>query len=601
MLSIVDKTYKTLILTDYGRKRVLENVANIHSGTISGFNLTHVCFGNKLNPGYDTSISEMGNTVSAIELTEDNIMQINNTLYIQIDIESTFDIREIGIYETDGNFRYLFAYLSGIELKKAPPKLPFKVYLNISLEESFMDFDFKDYIIDLKKGDYASQEGLRIMYDALSKVQINLERCVQKNARVLGFNRANVYYNEQKNISEYFNTFLLLDRFSKVVKRFDGNDMTDYFVFPEVNKTSYTLKNLIDPESMMNVRGAISSANKDNINFTKASSIVYTGTISSMASLGTIVAKSDPKNDKCYFEFTITSDNIADPEAEAYLKFSAYSYDISLEQQLTVDNAKIKEPTLVGEYSIIYRIIQDNEVYKNFLNKECTFSFVFNGSEEDPKFDFYINDTLITSDEKIEEGFVTVSNFMFVRPPSFVDFNDEIRYDLIQDEEEGEIIKISANMPDYVSNIYEDTYYEVLSEEDIDKLKFLGVFDELPRGTEIVSNYDETTGNVTEDNIQVTNNTPDLEYLRQRKIVGDITWRNYNIRHEFYKNMQASCTLKNYSAFIKTDVVDAGTVEHRYETMQYYTIDTVKPASIVTFAKALSKDEIVYLSNINRS
>ena len=65
--------------------------------------------------------------------------------------------------------------------------------------------------------------------------------------------------------------------------------------------------------------------------------------------------------------------------------------------------------------------------------------------------------------------------------------------------------------------------------------------------------------------------------------------------------MQASCTLKNYSAFIKTDVVDAGTVEHRYETMQYYTIDTVKPASIVTFAKALSKDEIVYLSNINRS
>ena len=601
MLSIVDKTYKTLILTDYGRKRVLENVANIHSGTISGFNLTHVCFGNKLNPGYDTSISEMGNTVSAIELTEDNIMQINNTFYIQIDIESTFDIREIGIYETDGNFRYLFAYLSGIELKKAPPKLPFKVYLNISLEESFMDFDFKDYLIDLKKGDYASQEGLRIMYDALSKVQINLERCVQKNARVLGFNRANVYYNEQKSISEYFNTFLLLDRFSKVVKRFDGNDMTDYFVFPEVNKTSYTLKNLIDPESMMNVRGAISSANKDNINFTKASSIVYTGTISSMASLGTIVAKSDPKNDKCYFEFTITSDNIADPEAEAYLKFSAYSYDISLEQQLTVDNAKIKEPTLVGEYSIIYRIIQDNEVYKNFLNKECTFSFVFNGSEEDPKFDFYINDTLITSDEKIEEGFVTVSNFMFVRPPSFVDFNDEIRYDLIQDEEEGEIIKISANMPDYVSNIYEDTYYEVLSEEDIDKLKFLGVFDELPRGTEIVSNYDETTGNVTEDNIQVTNNTPDLEYLRQRKIVGDITWRNYNIRHEFYKNMQASCTLKNYSAFIKTDVVDAGTVEHRYETMQYYTIDTVKPASIVTFAKALSKDEIVYLSNINRS
>lgn len=601
MLSIIDRTYKTLILTDYGRKRVLENVANIHSGTVSGFNLTHVCFGNKLSSGYDTSISEMGNIVSTVELTEDNIMQVDNTFYIRIDIESTFDIREIGIYETDGNFRYLFAYLSGIELKKAPSKLPFKLYLNISLEESFMDFDFKDYVIDLQDGDYALQDDLKVMYNALSKVQINLERCVQRNARALGFNRANVYYNEQKNISEYFNTFLLLDRFSKVVKRFDGNDMTDYFVFPEVNKTSYTLKNLRDTESVMNVTGTISSANKDNINFTRASSIVYTGTISSMASLGTIVAKSDPRNDKCYFEFVITSDDTTDPEAETYLKFSAYSYDISLEQQLTVDNAQIKEPTLVGEYSIIYRVIQDKEVYKNFLNKECTFSFVFNGSEEDPKFDFYINDLLITSDEKVEAGYVTVSNFMFMRPPSFVDFDDEIKYDLIQDEEEGEIIKVSANVPDYVSNIYEDTYYEVLSEEEIDKLRFFGVFDELLRGDEVISNYDKATGNATEDSVQKTNNTPDLEYLRQRKIIGDITWRNYNIRHEFYQNMQKSCTLKNYSAFVKTDIVEAGDVEHKYETMQYYTIDTVKPASIITFAKALSKDEIVYLSNINRS
>ena len=265
MLSIIDRTYKTLILTDYGRKRVLENVANVDSGTISGFNLTHVCFGNKLSSGYDTSIDSMGNIVSTIELTKDNVMQIDNTFYIKVDIESTFDIREIGVYETDGNFRYLFAYLSGIELKKAPKNLPFKLYLNISLEESFMDFDFKDYTVDLEDGDYALQDDLKVMYNALSKVQINLERCIQRNARVIGFNRANVYYNEQKNISEYFNTFLLLDRFGKVVERFNSDEMTDYFVFPEINKTNYTLKNLVDAESTMNVTGEMSSANKDNI------------------------------------------------------------------------------------------------------------------------------------------------------------------------------------------------------------------------------------------------------------------------------------------------------------------------------------------------
>ena len=453
MLSIIDRTYKTLILTDYGRKRVLENVANVDSGTISGFNLTHVCFGNKLSSGYDTSIDSMGNIVSTIELTKDNVMQIDNTFYIKVEIESTFDIREIGVYETDGNFRYLFAYLSGIELKKAPKNLPFKLYLNISLEESFMDFDFKDYTVDLEDGDYALRDDLKVMYNALSKVQINLERCIQRNARVIGFNRANVYYNEQKNISEYFNTFLLLDRFGKVVERFNSGEMTDYFVFPEINKTNYTLKNLVDVESTMNVTGKMSSANKDNIDFTRATSIVYTGTISNMSELGTIVAKSDPRNDKCYFEFVVTSDDVTNPEAESYLKFSAYSYDISLEQQLTVDNAQVKEPMLVGEYSIIYRVIQDKEMYKNFLDKECTFSFVFNGSEDDPKFDFYINDVLITSEEKVEAGYVTISNFRFVRPPSFVDYNDNIRYDLIQDEEEGEVIKVSANLPDYVSEL----------------------------------------------------------------------------------------------------------------------------------------------------
>lgn len=601
MLSIIDRTYKTLILTDYGRKRVLENVANVDSGTISGFNLTHVCFGNKLSSGYDTSIDSMGNIVSTIELTKDNVMQIDNTFYIKVDIESTFDIREIGVYETDGNFRYLFAYLSGIELKKAPKNLPFKLYLNISLEESFMDFDFKDYTVDLEDGDYALQDDLKVMYNALSKVQINLERCIQRNARVIGFNRANVYYNEQKNISEYFNTFLLLDRFGKVVERFNSDEMTDYFVFPEINKTNYTLKNLVDVESTMNVTGEMSSANKDNIDFTRATSIVYTGTISNMSELGTIVAKSDPRNDKCYFEFVVTSDDVTNPEAEAYLKFSAYSYDISLEQQLTVDNAQVKEPRLVGEYSIIYRVIQDKEMYKNFLNKECTFSFVFNGSEDNPKFDFYINDILITSEEKVEAGYVTISNFRFVRPPSFVDYDDNIRYDLIQDEEEGEVIKVSANLPDYVSELWEDTYYEVLSEEEVDKLKFMGVFDGLLRGTETVSNYDKTTGNMTEDTVQTTNNTPDLDYLRQRKIIGDITWRNYNIRHEFYENMRKSCTLKNYSGFVKTDIVESNNVEHKYESMQYYTLGSAKPASIITFAKALTKDEIVYLSNISRS
>lgn len=598
MLSIKDRTYKTLILTDYGRHRVMQSLSDNEQ---KGFNITHLCFGSSYRTNYDTSITSMGPIVYTVELTPENKFQIDNTFFVQVELESSFDIREIGLFETVGPNRYLFAYLSGLELKKAPKSLSFKILVDVSLEISFKDFDFKDYNVELSDDIYAQEDDLGKMYNAASRMQIDLERCIQKNARLLGFNRANVYYNEQLKVNECLNSFLLLNRFSNTVKKFENDALTDYFVFPTISKHSYSLRNLVDPESTMSVVGNVLTANKDNIDFTRATSIMYTGTISSLNKTGTIIAKSDPKNDNCYFEFCISADDVADEKSERYLKFTAYSYDISLEQQLTVDTAKIDEPKIVGEYSIIYRVLQDSEVYKNLLNKECTFSFIFNGSEDNPKFDFYINDLLITSDENINKGLVSVSNFRFFRPPSFVDYEDEIRYDFISNEKEGDVIKVSANLPDFESNLYEDTYFEILSDEDIEHLKFLGVFDDLQRNNKKISNYDKNTGMVTPDDIQTTNNTPDMDFLRQHKIVGDITWRNYKIRYEFYKNMQKSCTLRNYTAFYKTEEISEKNVTHRYETPVYYTLESVKPASLLTFSKALTPDEVVYISNLSRS
>lgn len=545
MFNIVDKAFKTLVLTDFGRHRVLEHITGkahpeitrrvgIHN--IEGYNLTHVVFGDyHYTDGYGTDVTEVGHPTATVELKESNISMVNNTFVISAELESRSDIREIGVYETINGKRYLFAYIACIMIKRPPTNLLFKIILNISLEMSFIDFDYQDYDVVLKEGSdgqgYAVKESLEDMYDSLTRVQFDLERCIQKNARLIGFNKANVYYNTELKIAECFSTVLLVTRFNKVLTRFIDESMTDYYIFPSRTSYNYKLKNFVDETAYMEVVGDIFDSNKDHIDFTRPTTISYTGTITSMDKCGTIFAKakSSPDSDEGYLEFVISADDVTDPSSERYLKFTAHSYDMSLEQQLTMENAPEFEPQLVGEYSIVYYITKDTDIYKNVHDRECTFTFTFNGDKDNPKFEFYLNDIHITSDEKIDAGLVQVDNFNYSAPPI---------------------------MGDFVDDIY---------------------------------------GDIDESQL-------DYKELRRIRILREAAERHYNLRRKYYESFRDDCTLKNYSTFMKSEPLNTSDDDDRfYVTPQYYTLNTIIPSSIVTFSKELPYEDIVFLANVSRS
>lgn len=605
MLNIIDKTFKDFILTDYGRLRVLENVSGVRplalkdflgEGYDPGYKLTHVCLGDRLIDTYDTSVTRMNHVVDTLPIKEENISKKNETFVIKVElVENKYDIREIGVYETIGARTHLFAYLSGINLKKAPANLSFKLILGISLEFTFKEFSHHEYNIKLADSEYAMSEDLGELYSSLSQAEVDLERCIQKNARLLGFNRPEVYYQQQRKIGECLSTFLALNRQSKIISNFQDASLTDFFLFPEVTKDHYSLKNLADPDSLMTVSDDIKKATSDHAELNKPLSIIYTGTINTMANCGTIIAKSDPHNDKCCFEFIISADDVGDPTSERYLRFSAYSYDIDLEQQMSAENADKFEPMLAGEYRIVYKLLRDTPMYKAIMGNEASFSFVFNGDAENPNFDFYINNTLINSEEKIAEGLTFVNNFNYLVPPSFEDHDDLIKCDPITLIDGEEAIKVSAHEPDEGYRLDEAEFIEI-SDEDFDYLKAFGVFDELVRGEDTVSNYDKDTSIMTVDEIQQAEVYPDFDFLRRQKIVGDISWRKYKARYDFYQNLYKNCTYRNYTEFRKT-ITNNG---HNVVTPVYYTLNDVVPSALMTFSKELTKDEITFISNVYR-
>ena len=70
-----------LILTDYGRDRVLQRVAQDTS--FKPFNLTEVVIGNRLNNAYNSSITAMGSEIQSFSISNDNISVVDNVCYIR--------------------------------------------------------------------------------------------------------------------------------------------------------------------------------------------------------------------------------------------------------------------------------------------------------------------------------------------------------------------------------------------------------------------------------------------------------------------------------------------------------------------------------------
>ena len=393
-----------LVLTNYGLLRVLERIQNLD--TFTPFNIAVIGIGNKISNSYDSSISALKNEVATFDVDSEYITVSGDTCTISCDLvmSSGITMRELGVYEVIRGKRYLFAYASGFSMV-ANENLSYDLVVDLSLRVAFKDTDYRKYDVSIGDIEYAYHPDVVNLYSALSNVQLDLERCIQANANKLGFNKAEVFFKERRKLSELLQTTLLFNRYQKLISKFERSDMTDCFFYPDTDKDNYSIRNLCNSDSYIRVDNALQNANKDYTDLSTPATIIWSGTINSLDKVGIIIGKIDPKSDRYYFDFRIMSDDVTDDSAEKYLQFTIYSYDVKTAQG--VESGETSEFEVVGHLRI--KCYLSESMRQRILGKDCSYTFVFNGDEDNPNIDFYIDTTKMD---------VIVDNFNFVKFPT---------------------------------------------------------------------------------------------------------------------------------------------------------------------------------------
>ena len=436
--------------------------------------------------------------------------------------------------------------------------LSYTLVINLALHIAFKDVDYPRYPVGVGEIKYAMHPDIISMYNALSNVQLDLERCIQANANKLGFNKAEVFYKARKELSEQIRTTLLFNRYQKLASKFKTEDMSDCFYFPEIEQKNYSVRNLCDETSRIGVAGLLAKANRDNVDFSGPATIIWSGIINDLDTVGILFGKIDPDNDRYYFDFRISSDDVTDPASERYLQFTIYSYNYKVASG--VESRLTSEFDVVGHYRL--KCYLTDELKQIILGKECAYSFVFNGDEENPQVDFYINTTKINA---------IVDNFNFSMFPTFKYLYDKIIFDEAEDKDDES---------DY-------TYIDDLHSMDYS----------------LTTNIDGTEVPVLD---LIPKDYVDKDFLKRIKHTGDLYWAQYAIEAHYYEVLQRACTLRNFTSFKETipyttPVEYGGSNIISYENKLYYVLPDVETISFIAFKKALTEDEIQYIALISQA
>ena len=219
-----------LILTDYGRDRVLQRVAQDTS--FEPFNLTEVVIGNRLNNAYNSSITAMGSEIQSFSISNDNISVVDNVCYIrcELDLEGEVTLQEIGVFETINNSRRLFAYASGFSMVKSA-NVTYDLIVRLELSMAFNNEHYSNYDVVLDDSEYALAPEIDNMWGAIGRFQLDLERCVEANTIKLGYNKAQAYILEHQNMIDILRNTLVLGRYEKLINRLGNENITDCFYY----------------------------------------------------------------------------------------------------------------------------------------------------------------------------------------------------------------------------------------------------------------------------------------------------------------------------------------------------------------------------------
>lgn len=458
--STTEKVSGKLILTAYGRKRILQRIAE--GENFSSFNFTQIAVGDKQNQLYSANITELGNETASFPIADENVYLDNNTATIktELDFSGNVIVQEIGLYENSGADRSLFAYASGFSLVKTK-EVTYDLIVNLSLSLTFENEHYKNYSVKIDDSEYALQPKMKRMFTALTHSQMDLERSIDINARELGYHKAQVFMQEHNKTIESLRNILLLGRYEKTIKRLGIDNMTDCFYYPSEKSAHYSIKNLKDSNndkyidslgnhytlvsstqgdeyfqdvqgnqyekvernnvvgffksptnfiavkqldaSVMTVSGDLQICNRDNIDLSVPMSLVHTTRLGTFSEESIILGKINPNEDEYYFDVRIIYDKVREDYG---IQFTIYCYDAS--------KVKPDEKKAVGHLRYVYFPTEEEKV--SIANKEVMFTYVYNGDVKNPAVKMYMGTKLLNN---ITDRFVN-RTFNYIGPNQLI-------------------------------------------------------------------------------------------------------------------------------------------------------------------------------------
>lgn len=412
------KTYSgNLILTDYGQSRLLQRLSEKHisddngnispSGTFSPYNLNSIVLGSKINTAYPSNITSMGEETQAFNIDNNNISIEGNKAVIktELEIDDNMVIQEIGIFEVVNNVRRLFAYASGFSMVKNV-ELSYSLVIDLNLSLSFENTHYSQFEVSLGDSNYALAPEVPDLEKIITNVHLDLERCIEKNAKEIGYFKAQVFFKKHQEMMSTLYNSLILSRYEKIINKVGIEDMTDCFYYPSnTDEYHYVIRNLQDEESQMVVNGDLHKCNKDNIDLSGPASILVTTRLNSITKNGVIIGKMDPNRDEYYFDFRIV---------DGALQFTIYSYDT--DGEYAVKNQGADEHKLVGHYRIKYT--PTSEELASFIESEVMYTFLYNGDINNPIVRMFRGTEEITTDRHPDspDNCLIIDNFNYMGP-----------------------------------------------------------------------------------------------------------------------------------------------------------------------------------------
>ena len=181
------------------------------------FKLDKIMIGDGTYPLTDTSEASIYHTY---DILIEEISRSENTLLIigKVESDAYLNIKQIGLYDTSGKTPVLFGLADNLTINKSKG-LSYDLIFTIDLSLSVVNVVGVPSFV-MKEVVYPTYDKYLTTESILLYILTNLERIINKNATVIGYNQAQIYYRLQQDLAEKENCYNAVHTFSKLQDKF---------------------------------------------------------------------------------------------------------------------------------------------------------------------------------------------------------------------------------------------------------------------------------------------------------------------------------------------------------------------------------------------